>query len=146
MTNSKAIKKSRVFGISEEMDDLLILYSSKEGVSLPTPFELTGDSAWDVGGELYELYDLELDMDDDLLSDDFECDDGLSSIVESQPTVNIMNSNNSDEGVKVLRTKSNQEVTELVRESTRKQSLKGFDPNDAETMKFFEEIGAVLKP
>ena len=33
MTNNKSIKKSRVFGISEEMDDLLILYSSKENVS-----------------------------------------------------------------------------------------------------------------
>ena len=31
------------------------------GKSLPSPFELTGDPAWDKGGELYEAYDLQLD-------------------------------------------------------------------------------------
>ena len=30
---------------------------------LPTPFELTGDSRWDKGGELYAMYDLHLDAD-----------------------------------------------------------------------------------
>jgi hypothetical protein len=31
------------------------------GKSLPTPFDLTGDPRWDVGGELQDLYDLHLD-------------------------------------------------------------------------------------
>ena len=32
-----------------------------EGCCLPTVFELTGDSRWDVGGEYWELYDLGID-------------------------------------------------------------------------------------
>ena len=34
MANSKLLKKNRVFGISDDMDDLLKLYSSRQGVSL----------------------------------------------------------------------------------------------------------------
>lgn len=34
MVNSKLLTKNRVFGISDEMDDLLKLYSCREGVSL----------------------------------------------------------------------------------------------------------------
>jgi len=34
MANSKLLKRNRVFGISDELDDLLKLYSSRKGVSL----------------------------------------------------------------------------------------------------------------
>jgi hypothetical protein len=34
MTNNKGFKKNRVFGISDNMDELLKLYSSRKGVSL----------------------------------------------------------------------------------------------------------------
>ena len=34
MANNKVLKKNRVFGISDDMDDLLKLYSSRKGVSL----------------------------------------------------------------------------------------------------------------
>jgi hypothetical protein len=33
---------------------------------LPTAFELTGDEKWDLGGEFYQKYDLELDSGDDV--------------------------------------------------------------------------------
>ncbi len=98
---------------------------------LPTPFEITGDQAWDVGGELYQLYDLELDIDDDLLSGDFECEDGLNTIDDSEEVENSQENDAPRVGVQ---------------ESTKKQSMGNFDPDDPETMKLYEEIGAVLKP
>ena len=36
-------------------------YDADDVTGLPTPFELTGDSDWDEGGGLYQLYDLALD-------------------------------------------------------------------------------------
>ena len=36
-------------------------YNVDDVTGLPTPFELTKDPAWDVGGKLYHLYDLGLD-------------------------------------------------------------------------------------
>ena len=34
MANNKVLKKNRVFGISDDMDDLLKLYSSRKGISI----------------------------------------------------------------------------------------------------------------
>jgi hypothetical protein len=36
-------------------------YNVDDVTGLPTPFDLTVDSRWDEGGELYRLYDLTLD-------------------------------------------------------------------------------------
>ena len=36
-------------------------YMHETITGLPTPFDLTGDSRWDVGGDLLKLYDLELE-------------------------------------------------------------------------------------
>jgi hypothetical protein len=36
-------------------------YARGNITGLPTPFELTGDSMWDEGGDLLKLYDLELE-------------------------------------------------------------------------------------
>lgn len=50
-------------------DDLQMLKAQKrgraylqvaKGPDLPTPFEITGDPRWDIGGEFYQLYDLGL--------------------------------------------------------------------------------------
>lgn len=37
-------------------------YNSYNTIGLPTPYELTGDQRWDMGGEHYELYNLHLDV------------------------------------------------------------------------------------
>ena len=65
---------------------------------------------------------------------------------DSGEVENKQEKDDSEGCVKVLRTRSNQEVKKLVRESTRKQSLKDFDPNDAETMKLYEEFNDILTP
>jgi len=36
-------------------------YQNETVKGLPTPYDLTGDSRWDEGGDLLELYDLELE-------------------------------------------------------------------------------------
>jgi len=114
---------------------------------LPTPFEITGDPAWGVGGQLYKLYDLELDTDGgDLLSDDSTEGVDLNTLDDSEGVENKQKYNAPEGCVKVFNTKSNQEVKDLVQESTRNQSLEDFDPNDAETLKLFEEINDGLIP
>lgn len=82
-------------------------------------------------------------MDEDVLSDD---SGNLNTLDDSEEAENIKENDVPRVGVKVLRPKSNQEVKEMVRESTRKQSLEDYDSNDAETMKLFEEINDGLIP
>ena len=112
---------------------------------LPTPFELTGDEKWDVGGELYGLYDLELDSGEDVLSDDSGGDVDLNTDDDSETVENSEDEDGVDGGVKVLRTKSNDEIKEMIRESSRKQR-ENFDPDDPETLKLSEELSEILKP
>ena len=66
---------------------------------LPTPFELTGDQRWDVGGEFYQTYDLGLK--EELLNNNKE----LSEILNTSNTKKTNNSIDIDGGVRVLREK-----------------------------------------
>jgi hypothetical protein len=86
---------------------------------------------------------LELDIDDDLLSDD---SGNLNTLDDSEDVENIQEKDVHRGCVKVFKTKSNQEIKEMVRESTQNQALEDFDPNDEGTMKFFKEINAGLIP
>jgi len=90
--------------------------------SLPTPYQLTKDRRWDVDGEYYQIYDLEL-----------ECDDGD----------NVENNGNSGRGVKVLSTMTHDEYKKLRRESAKRQEQEPRDP--VETDKLYEEFGDILR-
>jgi len=73
----------------EELDDINAInkarYTGKgyvrlaSGKSLPTPYELTGDSRWDKGGDLYALYDLHLDAEGPVMGNH------LRLIVDNEP-------------------------------------------------------------
>ena len=80
---------------------------------LPTPFELTGDDRWDVGGQLYEMYDLELDSGDDLLSAESGEDDDLNTYDDSEKLDDSEYEDDIDDGVKVLNHKTEDEVINI---------------------------------
>ena len=111
---------------------------------LPTVYELTGDPSWVVGGELFQFYNLELDSGDDLLSAE-TCDNAdLNTYDDSDTVENSEYEDGSGRGVKVLRTKSNEEVKEIIQESSRKLR-ENFDPDDPDSIKLSEELSDILK-
>jgi len=113
---------------------------------LPTVFELTGDDRWDVGGELYQMYDLELDSGNDLLSADSDDDVDLITSDDNEMVDIIEDEDGVDGGVKVLNHKTHEEVMEMTRE--KKEKLADFDinPDDSEVMELYEEFSEILKP
>jgi len=67
--------------------------------SLPTPYQLTGDPKWDVGGEYYQMYDLELEcLDKD--------EDSGGSLNTSDDSYDVEDDDGRGDGVKVLSEKS----------------------------------------
>jgi hypothetical protein len=57
--DDKTLKKAKHQGIAYLK--ATETYQNETVKGLPTPFDLTGDSRWDEGGDLLELYDLELE-------------------------------------------------------------------------------------
>ena len=112
---------------------------------LPTPFELTGDEKWDLDGELYQMYDLGLDSGEDVLSHDSGDDVDLNTYDDSEMLENSEDGDGGDDGIKVLNHRTNEEVMEMVRESSRRQREE-FDPDNPDFVKFSEEMGEILKP
>ncbi|MEE8430338.1 MAG: hypothetical protein V3S16_03740, partial [Candidatus Desulfatibia sp.] len=110
--------------------------------SLPTPYQLTKDPKWDVGGEYYQMYDLELECDDD---GDKDPDGSLNTSDDSYSVDNIGDNGDSDKGVNLLAKRSHKEIKKMIRESAKKQEQEPYDPNDAETQKLFEEFGDILR-
>ena len=83
------------------------------GKSLPSPFQLTGDSRWDKGGDLHTAYDLELGYggnDDDSA--------GISNDSEiATENVAINDENKHEEGtpaVKLLSEKTNDDIKKMM--------------------------------
>jgi hypothetical protein len=112
---------------------------------LPTPFELTDDEKWDLGGELNQMYDLELDSGGDVLSAESGMDADLNTFDDSEEVENSGYEDGGDDGVKVLNHRTNEEVKEMVRESTRRQREE-FDPNDPAIQELYDEFSEILKP
>jgi hypothetical protein len=99
---------------------------------LPTPFELTGDSKWDLGGELHGMYDLGLDSGEDVLSaGSADCGD-LNTYDDSEEVENSGDEDGDDSCVKVLNHKSHKEVMEMIREKREKHADMEVDPDDPE--------------
>ena len=138
-------------GIKNEKDLKKMKHSGKAylkvvGVNrLPTPFKLTGDPDWVVGGELYQFYNLELNLGDDLLNAGAEDDDDFNTDGDSEMLDNSGYEDDFDGCVKALNHRTNKEVKEIVRESSRRQ-MEEYDPDDPETQKFADELGDILKP
>lgn len=112
---------------------------------LPTPFELTGNPDWVVGGELYQFYNLELDSGDDLLSAGAEDDDDLNTLDDRETVENSGDEEDIDGGVKVLNHKTGKEVKEMVRESTRRQK-EDYVPDEIKIQELDDEFSEILKP
>ena len=112
---------------------------------LPTVYELTGDPGWVVGGELYQFYNLELDSGVELLSVGDGDDADLNTDEDSDEVDNSGDGNDVDGCVKVFNHRTNEEVKEMFRESTRRQS-ENFDPDDSEIVKLTDELGDILEP
>ncbi len=126
-------------------------YTPADTIGLPTPFDLTGDPDWDVGGELYQMYDLELECGDAGDNGDMEGDKdsggSLNTSDDSYNVDNIKDNGDSGKGFKVLSKRSHKEIKKMIRESAKKkkQEQKPYDPNDAETQKLYEEFGDILR-
>ena len=80
-------------------------YSVANTIGLPTPYELTGDSAWDDGGMLLKKYDLKLDHrapDKALSSVKGVLTSDLNTHNESEIIDHIGKSDEDDMGIKVI--------------------------------------------
>ena len=98
------------------------------GNSLPSPFQLTGDPAWDRGGDLWTAYDLGVDqggVDDQKL---LETRDEISESVEDSD----IDSDGTGEGVKALSGKTNDEIKKIMESFREKQVV---DEQDQEAGK-----------
>ena len=103
---------------------------------LPTTYQLTQDSRWDVGGEYYQRYDLELEC----LDKDENSDGSLKIHDDSySDNDNIDDNGNSGKGVKVLNTISQKEINKMKQEHIEKS--KHIIPDESEINKLCEEFG-----
>jgi len=90
---------------------------------LPTPFELTGDPEWSEGGELYQIYDLGLDLDRGKAEEDADLGDGNKvfgyGVNTDEGTEELENGRHLDEsaeGVKVLNLNTEDREEDSLRE------------------------------
>ena len=101
----KALKKMKHAGKA---------YLKTVGINkLPTPFELTGDKRWDVGGEFYQMYDLELNSAEDVLSVESGENDDLNTYDDSEMVENSEDEDDDEEGVKVINYNAEDEVIDI---------------------------------
>jgi hypothetical protein len=111
------------------------------GCRLPTVFELTGDSRWDKGGELYLAYDLHLDE-----------ESGEQALYQGEETVVDQDIIFDDEhvpengkaAVKVLSEKSHSEVLKMVDDFRKRERAKG--SIDAANINLGKEFSEILSP
>ena len=110
-----------------------------DGKRLPTVFELTGDSRWDKGGDLYLAYDLHLD--NDVGERAFYPDD---KTVGEQDMIFDAEDQTSDDkpAVKVLSEKSHAEVLKMVDDFKKNQPA--IDPNSVVSINLSNEFAEIL--
>jgi DNA primase len=102
---------------------------------LPTPYEISGgNNMWDVGGELYELYNLEFDSGEDVLSEGYADEVNLNTIDDSEELDNSENMDDFESGVKALDKKVHKEIREKI------------GPDDPETLELDLEFDEFLIP
>ncbi len=85
---------------------------SSSSVGLPTPYELTGDHAWDTDGELLKRYDLQLKSRPVSTCVNEVFTPGVDTQVSAQHIDNTDDTVAEGEGVNVLTPKSSEEETE----------------------------------
>ena len=114
---------------------------------LQTPFELTGNPAWDIEGELYRQYDFGFkDTDIDVLNLD-EGEQSSFSLNTSHGSYDVENKEeleDSTKGVKVLRSIPHKDVMKKVAEL--KENQEEYDPKDPELIKFQNDLVDILTP
>jgi hypothetical protein len=113
---------------------------------LPTPFELTGDPNWVVGGELYQFYNLELDSGDDVLSVDVGEVADLNTVDDGEEVDNIEDEVDDDGCVKVLDEKAYNEAIKKEKELRLKQVQEDGEFDNSESLELFEEFNEILEP
>jgi hypothetical protein len=105
-------------------------YEPSNAIGLPTPYDLTGDAAWDEGADLWTKYDLALEAREGIKADSgikVVLREGLNTLEGSEP-INIMGQIVADnEGIKVFSQdlameKQNMETEEMMVEE------ESFDP------------------
>ena len=107
------------------------------GKSLPSPFQLTGDSRWDRGGDLHAAYDLELGYGGN--------DDDRSSAVNENiisESVERCDSDDNQAAVKVLSGKSHDDVLKMVETFRENQSTRDVDYSIGDQL--FNEFSDIL--
>jgi hypothetical protein len=113
---------------------------------LPTPFELTGNSEWDIDGELYRQYDLGFESTDTGVMD---LDEGersnfpFNSSADSNNVENKEETEDSTEGVNALRSIPHEDVMKMVAEL--KENQEECDPNDPGMLILRDEFNIFLK-
>lgn len=114
---------------------------------LPTPFEITGNPAWDIEGELYRQYDFGFESTD---TDVLDLDEGeqsslsLNTSVDSYDVENKEEPEVSTEGVKALRSIPHKDIIKKVAEL--KENQEEYDPKDPELIKFQNDLIDILTP
>ena len=109
--------------------------------SLPTLFELTGDSRWDKGGELYAAYDLHLDGD----AGEQASYQGEEMVTAEDVITDYEHAPEKDKAaVKVLSEKSHAEVLKMVDDLRKNQQA--IEPVDAVNINLSNEFAEILSP
>ena len=104
-------------------------YNPSAITGLPTPYELTGDPEWNVGGKMLKLYDLELDKRSGKVfggvngvfntplntSDDSEPVDCIPEFADEDAGVKVLSENSEEKEIK--KEVSKQNIRELIRTS-----------------------------
>jgi len=113
---------------------------------LPTPYELTKNPDWFVGGELYQFYNLELDSDDDVLTADTGEDADLNTVDDGQEVDNIEDEVDDNQCVKVLNEKAYNEEIKNEKVLRFKHVKEDCEFDNSESLELFEEFNDILKP
>ena len=108
-----------------------------DGKSLPSPFQLTGDSRWDKGGELHAAYDLQLD-------DGSGDHDRAMAVTENiiSESADRCDSDANQAAVKVLSEKTNDDIKKMM-EAFRENQSAG-DTEGPIGDQLFHEFGDIL--
>ena len=105
---------------------------------LPTPYQLTGDKRWDIGGEFYQIWDLGLDTPNyDVLPFDAERITPLTSDRPVKIVDPVSPKNDEDDGVKALSEK----------EGNESENVKKYYPvteDETKTKELLDKFGALL--
>jgi len=113
---------------------------------LPTAYELTEDEKWDIDSEFYKFYNLELDVNDDLLRDNSNEDIDLNTYDDSEEVENSGDGDEVETGVKVLDEKAYNEAIKKAKEERMKQVQEDEDFDDPKSLELYEEFSEILVP